>query len=81
MKTILVAMISSFIVFGCGEKTENRNDNNTDEAVQNESAVEQNSGENISPQLEDSVDRFTVDSVSSAAGANEAKKDELEDGK
>ena len=72
MKTILIAMISMFVAIGCAQKADSENGDN--EAVQNESAVEENSGENISPQLEDSVDRFSVDSVSSAAGANEAKK-------
>ena len=69
-------MISMFVAIGCAQKADSENGDN--EAVQNESAVEENSGENISPQLEDSVDRFSVDSVSSAAGANEAKKNWME---
>ena len=50
------------------------------ESNEQETKVEENSGENISPQLEDSVDRFNVDSISSAQEAQEEKANELEDG-
>ena len=78
MKKISIAILAALMAFACAQKTERETD---DEAVHNDAAVEENSGENISPQLEDSVDRFAVDSVSSAAGINEEKKDDLDDGK
>jgi hypothetical protein len=44
-----------------------------------EENVDENSGENISPQLEDSANRFKVDSISSASEADQQKKKDLED--
>jgi len=53
-----------FFGFGCKE---NANDRGGAASGDSETgAVEKYSDENISPQLEDSADRFTVDSVSSA---------------
>ena len=60
----------------CGERSSDKNA----EARNGEENVEESSGENVSPQLEDSADRFEVDSISSASEANKEKKNELEDG-
>jgi hypothetical protein len=64
-------LILSLTLLACGKPSESN---------EQETKVEENSGENISPQLEDSVDRFKVDSISSAKEAQEEKANELEDG-
>jgi hypothetical protein len=74
----LFLLILLAIGFACSN---DRQKDATEKTEANNEVVEESSGENISPQLEDSVDRFKVDSISSAAEANEQKKNELEDGK
>jgi hypothetical protein len=73
MKTIMFLLLIAGIT-SCNPRNE-RPENSSLNAEEN---VEENSGENISPQLEDSTDRFKVDSISSANEANEEKKNDLE---
>lgn len=62
---------------GCGSGSDN---NSEAEAREIDEDVEEYSGENISPQLEDSADRFEVDTLSSAQEIEQQKENELEDG-
>lgn len=67
--------IAAAIVAACGDGSRDRNADVRD----TEENVEENSRENISPQLEDSADRFEVDSLSSAEEIQKAKEKELEE--
>lgn len=79
MKKILMLLVIA-TALSCNSRSDRQS--NVEQSSRNEDDnVEENSGENISPQLEDSTDRFNVDSISSAQEANEKKKNELEDGK
>lgn len=69
MKTVITCLFTASLLTGCGKGSDNQNP----DARNDESNIEENSGENISPQLEDSADRFAVDSISSAREANEEK--------
>jgi hypothetical protein len=81
MKKILY-ILPLLIALSCGDRTtsnENNDDSNTEESTSESSGdVEKNSGANISPQLEDSVDRFTVDSLNSASEIQKEKGKELD---
>jgi hypothetical protein len=75
----LLYILPVAIALSCGDRSasnENANTNTSESAGD----VEKNSGENISPQLEDSVDRFTVDSLNSASEIQKEQGEELEDG-
>jgi hypothetical protein len=62
MKKLIILAFAA-VAFACG-----RNERDRDEAVvedrERTESVERYSGENISPQLQDSADRYTVDTVS-----------------
>lgn len=60
----------------CNSRSDNAD--NGKSTLNTEENVDENSGENISPQLEDSANRFKVDSISSASEADEQKKKDLE---
>lgn len=64
---------------GCNVRSDNDNMDN-ESTLNTEESVDENSGENISPQLEDSANRFKVDSISTANDNDQEKKKDLEDG-
>jgi hypothetical protein len=70
MKKLLIIFLGAIIV-ACGNASD-RSANEGSGTLNSEENVEDNSGENISPQLKtdaDSTSRLEVDTVSSATGA------------
>ena len=74
MKKILLVM---FVVIAMSCSRDNRDEDNAATGANSEENVDENSGTNISPQLQDSADRLNVDTVSSV-GAGE-KQEEPQD--
>ena len=77
MKKLLAIAITATMM-ACGDRDRNstaEENPGTDQAE----AVEEYSGENISPQLEDSVNRFNVDTISSAGDAAQRRDNDLDD--
>ena len=75
MKKIIILLVTS-IAFACGGK-DNEGTQSSD-AANSVDNVEENSGDNISPQLEDSANRLEVDTVKSATGAQKQKNGDLD---
>ena len=73
----LLYLLPFLVALSCGERSASDHDGNNRTSAGD---VEKNSGENISPQLEDSVDRFTLDSLYSAPENKKEKGNELEGG-
>ncbi len=63
--------------FSCGGDGNNDREATTEES-ETDGNVEEYSGSNITPQVEDSADRLQVDTISSAGSANEAKESDLD---
>ena len=71
---LLVALASAA---SCNSRSDSSD--NGKSTLNTEENVDENSGENISPQLEHSANRFKVDSMSSASEADQQKKKDLKE--
>lgn len=74
MKKIWLIALAS-VAFACGGGERN---NENEAATEDAGAVEEHSGSNITPQVEDSAGRLQVDTIGSASSAEEAKESGLE---
>ena len=72
MKKILI-ILAAIVGLSCGG---NKSEQPSGE-VNSAENVDENSGDNISPQLTDSADRLEVDTVNSASGVEAQKDKEL----
>jgi hypothetical protein len=69
-------MLVAATVISCGGNNRNESDHSASENA--EESVDDNSGDNISPQLKDSADRFKIDTIKPATSADKAKQMDLE---
>lgn len=76
MKKILVVLLA-VTALSCGN--ENRNQDGTSGSANTVENVDESSGEQVSPQLEDSADRLNVDTVASPGSTDREKENELND--
>lgn len=77
MKRVLL-IIFAVVAFSCGGERNTDQETTTNESDANGS-VEDYSGSNITPQVEDSADRLhVVDTVGSAESVNESKESDLD---
>lgn len=72
MKKIIL-VLTAVIALACGDNREK-----SAGSLNSEENVDANSGESISPQLEDSADRLEVDTVSSHSEVEKQKDDNLD---